>query len=209
MQQFFLGGRYPTEEDVTQAWDALIALDAANAPVAYEQVAEQAKGVAANKLKVGLKLLKDAGHVKQDRSLRYRLIGADTDVKTLARLADEYKRKSESDRQKLERMIFYAQTAFCRWKVLLEYFEEAEDFDHCGVCDNCTAPQTRAAPPKTSRPRWARRLEAAEPAFRNGERVRVPRYGEGRVKASTSEQVEIVFPDGRTRAFLPAFVSAV
>ena len=35
---------------------------------------------------------------------------------------------------------------------------------------------------------------------------RVPRYGEGRVASATSEQVEIVFPDGRKRQFLSAYV---
>jgi ATP-dependent DNA helicase RecQ len=153
-----------------------------------------------------LKLLKDAGFAKQDRSLRYRLVEPDVEVRALKRLADEYSRKSDADRQKLERMIFYAQTAFCRWKVLLEYFEEAEDFDRCGTCDNCVDPPEKRVARKSTRPRWARRIAAVAPSFDAGERVRVPRYGEGRVASATSEQVEIVFPDGRKRQFLSAYV---
>ena len=103
-------------------------------------------------------------------------------------------------------MIFYAQTAFCRWKVLLEYFEEAEDFDRCGTCDNCLDPPEKRLAPKSTRPRWARRLAVAAPSFNPGEAVRVPRYGKGRVASATSEQVEIVFPDGRKRQFLSAYV---
>ena len=167
---------------------------------------EEAQGVAGNKLKVALKLLKDAGFVRQDRNLRYRLVQTDAGRETLSRLANEYGRKSESDRQKLERMIFYAQTAFCRWKVLLEYFEEAEDFDRCGTCDNCIDPPERRLARKSTRPKWARRLSPTAPPFSAGERVRVPRYGEGRVASATAEQVEIVFPDGRTRQFLSAYV---
>jgi ATP-dependent DNA helicase RecQ len=206
VQQFFIGGRYPDGDDVAVAYKALLKAQPDDDAISYEQLQEEAPGIAGNKLKVALKLLKDAGFVKQDRALHYRLLETDIDPQTLARLADDYGRKGESDRQKLERMIFYAQTAFCRWKVLLEYFEEAEDFDRCGTCDNCIDPPEKRLVRKPTRPKWARRLEPALPLFKNGERVRVPRYGEGRVESSTSEQVEIIFPDGRRRQFLCAFV---
>jgi ATP-dependent DNA helicase RecQ len=204
VQQFFLGGRYPAGDDVVQAYDALVRLHPDEAT--YQRVQEEAPGVPGNKLKVALKLLKDAGFAKQDRSFRYRLLASDVDPRALMKLADEYGRKSETDRVKLERMIFYAQTAFCRWKVLLEYFEEAEDFDRCGTCDNCLDPPELRLARKTTRPRWARRIAAAAPLFKPGQRVRVPRYGEGRVASATTEQVEIVFPDGRKRQFLSAYV---
>jgi ATP-dependent DNA helicase RecQ len=107
-------------------------------------------------------------------------------------------------------MIFYAQAAFCRWKVLLEYFEEAEDFDRCGSCDNCVDPPERRLVRKPRRPRWARRLAPGTAVlFKLGERVRVPRYGEGRVQSASAEQVEIVFPDGKKRQFLCAYVERV
>ena len=34
-------------------------------------------------------------------------------------------------------MVFYGQTGHCRWKVLLENFDEAERLSSCGSCDNC------------------------------------------------------------------------
>jgi ATP-dependent DNA helicase RecQ len=36
-------------------------------------------------------------------------------------------------------MVFYAQTGLCRWRVLLEYFDQEPPFEgeHCGHCDNC------------------------------------------------------------------------
>jgi ATP-dependent DNA helicase RecQ len=210
VQQFFLGGRYPTPNDVVQTYDALIKADAQNEPVSYAQLDQQTPGVAGNKLKVALKLIKDAGYLRQDRTFRYRLVPSEVEADTLARLADEYGKKSERDREKLERMIFYAQTAFCRWKVLLEYFEEAEDFDRCGTCDNCLDPPERRIMRKPLRPRWARRLAPATAVlFKQGERVRVPRYGEGRVESATAEQVEIVFPNGKKRQFLCAYVERV
>ena len=207
VQQFFLGGRYPTQEDVLYAYDALQKTGALDQSVGFRDLEGHASNVAGNKLKVALKLLKDAGWVKQDRSFRYRLLNSEVKRSDLRGLADEYGRKSEADREKLERMIFYAQTAFCRWKVLLEYFEGTEDFERCGTCDNCLNPP-RAKPVKKVRlPRWARRPPLGPVAqFGEGDRVRVPRYGEGRVHSATAEHVEIVFPDGKKRQFLAAYV---
>ena len=210
VQQFFLGGRYPTQEDVILAFEALGKTDALNEPVAFAGLEGAAPNVASNKLKVALKLLKDAGFVKQDRSFRYRLLNPEVKRSDLRGLADEYGRKSEADREKLERMIFYAQTAFCRWKVLLEYFEGTEDFERCGTCDNCVNPPQVKPIKKVRLPKWARRPPLGPAAqFREGDRVRVPRYGEGRVASATAEQVEIVFPDGKKRQFLSAYVESV
>ena len=52
----------------------------------------------------------------------------------------EYVTRQEADRAKLEGMALYAQSAMCRWKLLLENFGEAEGFDRCGTCDNCRVP---------------------------------------------------------------------
>jgi ATP-dependent DNA helicase RecQ len=209
VQQFFLGGRYPTEDDVVNTYEALIKSGAQHEPVPYALVDEHTPGLAGNKVKVALKLIKDAGFLRQDRNFRYRLVQDDVARERLATLADEYGKKGESDREKLERMIFYAQTAFCRWRVLLEYFEEAEDFDRCGTCDNCLNPPEQRIAPKSRRPRWARRLTPSAVLFKHGERVRVPRYGEGRVESANAEQVDIVFPNGRKRQFLCAYVERI
>ena len=49
--------------------------------------------------------------------------------------------KHELDREKLERMIGYAQSGFCRWKLLLDYFgDPLPGFEKCCRCDNCQSP---------------------------------------------------------------------
>ncbi|MYN25322.1 RecQ family ATP-dependent DNA helicase [Duganella levis] len=54
--------------------------------------------------------------------------------------------KHELDREKLERMISYAQSGFCRWKLLLDYFgDPVPGFEHCCRCDNCLAPPVISA----------------------------------------------------------------
>ena len=45
--------------------------------------------------------------------------------------------RGQADRGRLERMLQYAQSALCRWKILLEYFGEQVDWERCGHCDNC------------------------------------------------------------------------
>jgi RecQ family ATP-dependent DNA helicase len=50
-------------------------------------------------------------------------------------------KRRPAEREKLERMVAYAQSATCRWRLLLEYFNEAvDDLEKCGVCDNCVVP---------------------------------------------------------------------
>ena len=117
-------------------------------------------------------------------------------------IARRYRAKHESDREKLERMTFYAQGAHCRWKMLLEYFCEADGFSACGKCDNCLRP---AAPPPLAPTRWKPAARGAD--LRKGETVEVPKYGRGIVEAATEERVVVNFPNGQTRAFLRDYVA--
>lgn len=55
-------------------------------------------------------------------------------------MAGAYRKRQTSDREKLERMMAYGQSAACRWMLLLEYFGEAAGSERCGVCDNCVSP---------------------------------------------------------------------
>jgi ATP-dependent DNA helicase RecQ len=49
--------------------------------------------------------------------------------------------RQQLDREKLERMIGYAQSGYCRWKLLLDYFDDpVPGFERCCRCDNCLSP---------------------------------------------------------------------
>ena len=87
-----------------------------------------------------LKLLEEGDILKRDKALGYRLRKKDVEAKDLVRLAEDFHRKAEHERDTLERMVFYARSGFCRWKVLLEYFDEEVEWNHCGHCDNCINP---------------------------------------------------------------------
>jgi ATP-dependent DNA helicase RecQ len=170
VQQYFLGGRYPDAQDLRAVHET------------------GGEGLPKSRVRLVRALLRQAGVLgKPDVSA--------AQFEDMARL---YLEKRKADRDKLERITFYAQSAHCRWKVLLEYFEGAEDFEACGTCDNCKRP-----PAVVPEDKW-------EPAPRTdlhqGDPVEVPRYGNGIVEAASEERVVVSFPDGETKEFLHSYV---
>ncbi|MGH9945448.1 MAG: RecQ family zinc-binding domain-containing protein, partial [Pyrinomonadaceae bacterium] len=139
-QQFFMGGRYPKFDDVLAVFGALEQLKAAVSPATLAEVQESAAGVAATKVRVTLSLMKEWEVVRELRGARYRLLKPELSGAQLEEMAREYEEKAGKDREKLERLMLYAQSAFCRWRLLLEYFGEELEQDRCGNCDNCLNP---------------------------------------------------------------------
>jgi ATP-dependent DNA helicase RecQ len=91
--------------------------------------------------------MKDVGMARELRGSRYTLqVGAA--VGRLEEIAVQYAARQQADRDKLQRMALYAQSASCRWRFLLDYFNESDGFDRCGSCDNCVHPlEAQIAPP--------------------------------------------------------------
>ncbi|MFD2368060.1 RecQ family ATP-dependent DNA helicase [Pseudoduganella sp. GCM10020061] len=203
VQQFFLVKHYPTAAELRDAYEQVAASET---PMA---VADFKGEVHPNQLRIGLKLLKDAGLLRQSRKLEYSVTRAVPKAADFDELAHTYVEKQERDREALEAMVSYAVSGFCRWKVLLDYFgDEAQDFDSCGMCDNCrNPPQIQVdlsdfipvqAPPHA---------EPAAPAFEVGARVKVPKYDEGIVVAVAGDQVTIAFEADGEKTFLADFVT--
>jgi ATP-dependent DNA helicase RecQ len=205
VQQFFLARRYPGTEDLGAIYSAMLSFAAADAPISFEQLHEKLEQVAEGRLQVALKLLKDGGIIAQDDKLAYRLLKERVKPQELARLVDVYRDKSAHDHDALDRMVFYAQTGFCRWKVLLEYFGEQSTLTHCGSCDNCLRPPEQALSPEHVRQAIPAVREEA-PSLDAGTPVKVARFGAGRVVSSKGDKVTIVFPDSRTKTFLRDYV---
>jgi ATP-dependent DNA helicase RecQ len=148
-QLFFLGGRYPTMDEIASVYDALGRLGAADSPARLALVQESAAGVAKTKVRVILSAMKEMGLVKEGRGSRFRLLAGGLSRPELDRIAEQYKDCGEKDREKLERMMLYAQGGACRWRMLLEYFGEEPESDACGHCDNCLHPlEEQFTPPK-------------------------------------------------------------
>ncbi len=138
--QFFLGGKHPKFDDILAVQQTLETLGAAENAVALSTVQENANTVAGGKVRVVLSLLKELNLVRELRGNQFRLLRTDVqraELEELARLSEE---KVEKDKEKLERMMQYGQSAKCRWRLLHDYFGEVMDDERCRTCDNCVHP---------------------------------------------------------------------
>lgn len=213
VQQFFLAKHYPTAEEL-----AAIVAAAQELPATFRADALQAAlpEFSDGHLKVCLKLLKDGKLLRQDRKLGYSLkpppakAAKAPSAPTFAQLAQIYVDKQERDRQALEQMVAYAQSGLCRWKLLLDYFGDAGDFERCCTCDNCLSPPALAMPMALDDAvPPAPPAAPSAPQIAVGSRVRVPRYQIGTVLSVVGDQVTIAFPENSTRIFMAEFVAPV
>jgi ATP-dependent DNA helicase RecQ len=136
-QQFFLGGKHPKFEDILAVYQALETL---GGTVALSTVQEHANTVSEGKVRVVLSLLKEFKVVRELRGSKFRLLGVDVKQAELEVLARMSEAKVERDKEKLERMMQYGQSATCRWRLLHDYFGEEMQDERCGNCDNCIHP---------------------------------------------------------------------
>lgn len=136
VQQFFLVGRYPGLEEMEALFRALLQDPPDGVSWTLDKL-QKSLDRPRTKLQVALRLLREQGVVAQTRQGALSLVEDSLTTEGFERLLTEYRDKREHDRAQLDGMIHYGQTGYCRWKVLLEHFGEAEGFDRCGNCDNC------------------------------------------------------------------------
>ncbi len=208
IQQFFLARRHPSAEEIGTVYAVLRELSA-EGPVSILRLQEELGRISHSRLQLALSLMQHGGLVAQDDALDYRVVERHAEHKVFARLVEGHERKSRHDHEALERMVFYAQTGFCRWKVLLEYFGEEVEWEHCGSCDNCQRPPERILTPVHPTRRPLPTVPRPDPAFAPGSEVTVPKFGVGKVVSVASDKVTVVFPDSRTRVFLRPYVKPV
>jgi len=205
VQQFFLARRYPNVADLVQAVEAL---EIAPLGSTLAELVDRIPGMPRNRLSVALSLLRDGGLATCDATQGWRRNPRRAATAgNLGALAGDYAKKSERDHAALERMVFFAQTGFCRWRVLLEGFGETLPAgDRCGHCDNCVrlASQAIELLPAAASPQVERRT--ARPCLAVGDAVKVARHGEGVVASIKGEEIAVRFPDKSTRTFLSSFL---
>lgn len=210
LQQFFLARRSPSGEEINSVYVALQTLAAEMPAVSMARLQEALPAVSGKKLQVALALLVENGFLVQDEQHPLRLKRERGDPKKIAKLANRYQDQSECEHRALERMVSYAQSGFCRWKVLLDYFAEPVEWARCGTCDNCLQPPEQALSPIPAR-QLAPKTHRVEkiPDIAMNQKVVVPKFGEGHVIAVTGEKITILFPDRQIRTFLRSFVTLV
>lgn len=138
-QAFFLGGRYPDYEKIARVHRAIKALHQKKVTATLKAVQKES-GLSRHAVSAIIPMLKSADLVRQGRSSGLQIVQAENENDDIRRIAEDYRQKSEADHDKLERIIQYGQIASCRWKYILDYFDEPVDWDKCGNCDNCIVP---------------------------------------------------------------------
>jgi ATP-dependent DNA helicase RecQ len=161
---------------------------------------------------VALSLLRHQQVVRQNRDGTLELLEMALEQQAIEALAEAYRNKREGDKALLEQMVFYGQTGYCRWRVILMHFGEGERFTRCHHCDNCQRMAAEEARPSRQMPRRDAGLRKPNPEplrtalFDAGAHVRVPRYGPGIVTEADGRTVTVKFPNGSTRCFLGSYV---
>jgi ATP-dependent DNA helicase RecQ len=147
---FFMGKKYPRFDDIAAVHRALAAARAHVEPADATSVQERCPGVGERKFAVVVALLSELGEIEQDADGRVSLLRKEIDEQSVTDLAARYEARQASDREKLDSMIAYAQSALCRWQLILRQFGESLEGGACGDCDNCRRNASRRTLPAAS-----------------------------------------------------------
>jgi ATP-dependent DNA helicase RecQ len=207
VQQFFLNGRYPVPADAQAVMEALRTAAPDEAGWTLDALRERL-GRPRNKLEVLTGLLVREGWLTEDGGAFGPTDPAPGDVASLMEALARYEAKAGQDRRRLEQMVFYAQSGLCRWRVMLEAFDEAAGFDRCHGCDNCERIDAHERE-HASASHVVEAVPDAPPVvavvFQPGDAVRVKRYGGGVVVEAGADSVTVAFGQEK-RSFLPQYV---
>jgi len=143
-QSLFLAGKYPSADEVEKVYVTLQAFS--KKPLEFRRASIEEKlseHMPVKKISVIFSLLKQMKVLREMKSGELKLLKPALTPGQLAKLADIYRERSDRDREKLNRVITYAQSALCRWRNILQYFGEEPEPESCGHCDNCLAPKRR------------------------------------------------------------------
>lgn len=121
-------------------------------------------------------------------------------------MAGVYVARQERDQEALQALVDYAQSGSCRWKLLLDYFDdEDKQLEKCGQCDNCMQPPELLL--TEVEPEHHDEIEVSKlPDIAIGSPARVHKYGKGRVIAVAGEQLTLAFADQSEKTFLRRYV---
>lgn len=216
VQQFFLAKYFPGLEELKNVYHAMQTLSSKGSPIKPDTLRPLTYALTPGKLKITLGLLKEAKLISHTRDGEYHLTQASLEPETLAQISQTYQERQEYDKAALERMISYAQSGFCRWKVLMTYFGE-EDFQQCEVCDNCNHPPTDVlsssdvemldSQSDTTADRTHIKLAKEVDPIQIGVKVSAPKYDEGQVVSIVGDQITVIFPNNETRTFLKSYLA--
>jgi ATP-dependent DNA helicase RecQ len=214
VQSYFLGGKYPSIEDA-----AKVATVLAHVPTTERRHLDdiaKAADVPRRKARIVLTLFKRRGGMREHRGGEWQRVAPDLRQLDLSNDIVDYEGRGARDRENLQAMVGYCQTAQCRTAQLLEYFGGDVAEDHrCGHCDNCVAP------PETSEfePETVRTIVVEEQLigatldeagrFQLGQSVAHPSFGTGKVEAMRGANIDVRFSPRKLKTIREEFLRPV
>lgn len=203
IQDFFLGGRYPTPDQIQMVSEALIHLSACKSPQELKNIAEAAE-TPIKKARVILAFLQAIDLAVETANGRFLANSPrPPSVEDLDEASRIYNARQDSDQGRLALMLRYAQSTLCRTRLLLSYFEyqEAGANYRCGHCDNCDRESAKErhtaslkAGPELARLRQKQRAANVSPA----ESAKISAAIEERRKLSRPRALKVAKERGAT-----------
>ncbi len=223
VQSFFLGGKYPKREQSLKVFQMLPGKES---PGTTSQEIAEATGIPKRKVQVIVAQLNGA-EVIDRKARKIRKLRDFSSEDEFDRFLQEYEERGQSDRERLDTMMRYAQTTRCRVRFMKEYFGE-EIAEDCGHCDNCRAraegrldaetsgdslkpihrgpandrkrePKPAPVPIVEPVPNAPELPPEEKPAYRAGDAVRHKSFGQGNVVSAEGHTVVVRFPRGQKK----------
>ncbi|GAC1417722.1 MAG: RecQ family ATP-dependent DNA helicase [Acidobacteriaceae bacterium] len=206
IQSFFLSGRYPKVAELRAVLETLAGVDLTSAepqgalnaelppsgmPVSALNAAERS-GVGRRRTQVILHLLREAGIVRRTARGYTVASGRLPDDAALEQLLAGYADRGSKDRDRLEEMMHYAETAGCRMQVIRAYFSE-DAGDPCRRCDNCAKANLAESTPPAAMFQAPAALNSAamegtsEPSAFDGQTVTIVESMHGQIHTTAPE----------------------
>ena len=145
LQRFFQSNRYPDGTDLVNAHHTLKRLATQENPPTLAEL-QAISPLTKARFKVCLALLTNWEVVRRCENGGYELLRPDLERFELTSMSQNYRDREERERERQQQMWAYAESVKCRWKLMLNYFEEkgGMDGDRCGHCDNCPRGKKKA-----------------------------------------------------------------
>ena len=121
---YFLGKKYPRFEDVAAVHAATVESSGRDTGAVTLAQLQSACGIAKNKLSVVLALMAELGIIRFTEADQISTVKSALGEADLSELALTFEAKRQADREKLDSMVAYAQSALCRWQLIMRGFGE-------------------------------------------------------------------------------------
>ena len=221
IQGYFLGGKYPRREHSLKVFEAVTEFSRRAAGTRVKDMVEAVE-LPERKVKVVIAQLESAGIITRRQGLIHKLRDFGS-AEELDAFLSTYEQRHLSDRERIERVMRYAETTGCRSRYLRQYFGD-DPGPECNHCDNCRARAEgsllAAAPP--SRPELAsitagsessplpdfleETLDSGTSSYQIGGQVRHKRFGSGTILEISGDNLTVDFGAPGTKRVRSSFV---